>query len=102
MRKTETMATTETKATTETMARTETTAAMTTITTRATTMRGTRIAGRKVPYHRGEKNENCGFCGRELECTTRTMLYSHLGRYIFISIQTNGGSNLCSLSRRNN
>jgi hypothetical protein len=44
-----------------------------------------------MPYHRGEKNQNCGFCVSKLESTTGTMLYSHLGRHIIISIQTNVG-----------
>ena len=37
------------------------------------------------------KNQNCGLCVSKLKSTSSTMLYSHLGRYIFISIQTNVG-----------
>ena len=44
-----------------------------------------------MPYHCGGKNRNCGFCVSKFESTTNTMLYSHLGRYIFISIQANVG-----------
>jgi hypothetical protein len=35
------------------------------------------------------KIQNCGFCVSKLEPTTGVALYSHLDRYIFISIQTN-------------
>ncbi len=42
-----------------------------------------------MPYHRGVKNQNCRFCVSKLECTTDAASYSHLDRYIFISIQTN-------------
>jgi hypothetical protein len=44
------------------MATTETTAAMRATTRRSTTMRGARMAEMKVPYHRGDKIQNCGFC----------------------------------------
>jgi hypothetical protein len=77
---------TQTRAKTEIMATTKTAAAV-----RASTMRGARMAGKKVPYHCGDKSQNCGFCVSKLESTTGTMLYSHLGRYIVISIQTNLG-----------
>jgi len=73
------------------MATKETTAAMRATTTRSMTMRGARMAGRKVPYHRGDKIQFCGFCVCKLESTTGTMLLSHLGMHIFISIQTNVG-----------
>ena len=50
-----------------------------------------RKAGKKVAYHHGEKSQNCGFCVSKLESTIGTMLYSHLHRYVFTSIQTNVG-----------
>ncbi len=43
--------------------------------------------GEKVPYHRGDKKSK--FCVSKLESTTGAASYSHLDRYIFISIQTN-------------
>jgi hypothetical protein len=42
-----------------------------------------------VLYHRGGKNQNFGFCVSKLESITGAASYSHLDRYIFISIQTN-------------
>ena len=78
---------------TKTRAKTETTAT----TTRATTSKNGR---EKVAYHRDDKSQNCGFCVSKLESTAGTMLYSHLGRYIFTSIQTNVGQiNLHYLER---
>ena len=47
------------------------------------------MAGEKVPYHCGDKSQNCGFCVSKVESTSGTMLYSHLGRNFFLSIQTN-------------
>jgi hypothetical protein len=35
------------------------------------------------------KIQSCGICVSKLESTTAAALYSHLDRYIFISIQTN-------------
>ena len=58
-----------------TTATTETKAARRARTTRATTMRETRMTGRKVPYHCGVKNQNCGFCVSKLECTTGAASY---------------------------
>ena len=82
---------TQTRATTETTATTETAAVM-----RAKTMRKNE---RSKNHGRDKKcrtivvvkNLNCGFCVSKLESTTSTMLYSHLGRCIFICIQTNVG-----------
>ena len=75
----------------ETSGTTETTATMRATMTRAMMMRGARMAGEKVPYHCDDKSQNGGFCVSKLESTsgTCTMLYSHQGRYIFISSQTN-------------
>ena len=43
-----------------------------------------------MAYHSGEKSQNCGICLSKLESsTTGTMLYSHIGKEIITSIQTN-------------
>lgn len=81
---------TQTRATTETMATTETTAVMRAKTTR----KNERIKNGRDKKCRTivvVKNQNCGFCVSKLESTTGTMLYLNIGRYIFISIQTNVG-----------
>ena len=42
-------------------------------------------------YHLGNKSQNRQICVSKLESTTGNMLFLHLGREIFIFIQTNVG-----------